>query len=449
VLSDDILLNDYTLSIQDRSSFDNFSKNFKTNLKQIVPSFKNIFDTICCISQHHFYLRLLSGISRNQSYAEFLFSKFSNNFIIQLCLVRDKNNQDVPNSSIEKAQSLQKWFYKEDLSTTSEFEFYTESWYLTQENSMQECGLKYLRVLTDFFSEEDLLGEWATYIKNTLLTFINEILQNITNSNQNICIYFLNDSRIPRFDIINLLMYSESNMFQLIREEDFEDVVSQIMKLPLHILDLPLLRFVESYFNACYGNLTLREVGLQFAWKLFESNRHLLSYIGIRILLLILLKFKKSQILELNLDYTALFKKFELLLVELSGYSADCLSHFLDLINETVVALPFSPKILDIGLSFLESIWTQNLSLSGSEVFLKSCQMMVDFFVEADFAALHLTFCQRLAQYISQIVQYYDQTKEIVILENCFFPLICCFLFKIEKYIGKRLIRLSNPSTVS
>lgn len=432
------LLNEYTLDIKDVNTFNLFAEKYKSNLKKIADNFMVIFYRICFISQSCFYQRLLCGASQDEAYIEFLFSQFSNEFALQLCLVKDKKMREtLPVLSNSDSFNLSNWLLKEDLESISEFEWYCDSWYSTPENSMQECGLKFLRILTDFYSEENMLDQFAEYVKKVLLEYSLKILQTGESNPNQLKIYFLNEQKVPELNILNLLLYAESNMYQLLQQEDFEDVIKNMMLFPLELLDLPLLGFIESYFQNCYGNLNLREAGLHFSWRLLESNRLLLSYTGIRIFLIILLKFQKSQILELNLNFSILFEKFERLLIELSNFSSDCLSHFLELIRETIVALPFSPEILEVGLNFLESLWTKNLPLSSVEVFLKSCQMMVDFFVEADFSLLQFSLCQRLAKYISGIIDFYEQTRNIVILENCFYPLICCFLFKMEKYFGK------------
>ena len=82
-LTDDLLFNDFTLDLTDSDSFVSFSESFKENLKKVTETFTGVFNRICFLSQHHFYLRLLRGVSQNQQYAEFLFSQFSCNFSLQ------------------------------------------------------------------------------------------------------------------------------------------------------------------------------------------------------------------------------------------------------------------------------------------------------------------------------------------------------------------------------
>ena len=433
-ITDGLIFTEYSLQLSDQSSFEKFASSYKASLRQVVSQFEPVFSRICSMSQHHFHLRLFRGISQNAAYAQSLFTHFEGHFGSQLCLMRDRSLGPLDPSQAGQAQSLVDWVLTEQWSATSELEFYIDSWYKTYENSLQECGLKFLRVLTDFFSDEQLLSEWATLIKNGLLGFLKQVHQAVSGPGR-VRVYFPDPNGPPRLDMLNLLLYTESNMPQLIREEDFEEVVSLIMLLPLPLLDLPLLRLVESYFESCYGNLSLREAGLAFAWRLFSSERLLLNYIGLRVLLLVLLKFKKSQILELGLDFAALFGLFRRLLSRLAEFGMDCLSHFLELIRETVVALPFSESIFETCLGFLESLWTDSAS-SSTEVFLKICQMVVDFFAEADFARLPSTLCQRLVLYISRVLQFHDQSPDPLVLESCFFPLFCCFLFKMEKHLG-------------
>ena len=178
----------------------------------------------------------------------------------------------------------------------------------------------------------------------------------------------------------------------------------------------------------------MKRDGLEFAWRLLESDRVLLNYSGTRILLFILYKYEKNSLITLGFDFQKVFEKFKLLLNNLS--KSDRLSHFLELLQDLIRALPPSLETLSLGLTFLESLWDADFGASNAEIILKTCSMMVDLFSETNFRESPVEVVFRFSKYIIKILHHYEETKDLVILDSCFFQLIACFLFKMELFLG-------------
>lgn len=64
---------------------------------------------------------------------------------------------------------------------------------------------------------------------------------------------------------------------------------------------------------------------------------------------------------------------------------------------------------------------------------------MVELFNRARFDASSecLGLAQRFSTYLGEVVGHFEKTGDFVVLDNCFYQMLMCFLFKMEKLVGK------------
>lgn len=424
LIIEDLLFKDYILDFDNMTDQNKLSEFVKNQIYSCIPNFVNIFNNISSLSFSHLYSRILNNVSQDQTLREHLLNSFQNDFLKQIILFKD-SQKEFKQMSFDF--SLKKWVYNEDMEIIDEFEFYSQFGEQTFEKSIQDAGIKFIRIITDLLNDEDIMDTWAE-------EFQNQILLHFDNKTSN---YFYFDDKHNRvnFELINILLFCENNMYEILKHVDFEHSILKFFSISLSECDVLIIKFIESYFEFSYGKNSMFMEGIQYAQKLMEHPSLVLNCSGVRILLFIFYKINPQNISKFNFNFNNIFQKMNEILWRLKD--SDYLTHFLELIQDLIKVMPPSLDTIYKGLDFLESISKKDFGSNNSTIILKSSEMMVDLFVENNFSELSPEVILKFSNYIEQVLSHYDSFKDLIILENCFYQLFACFLFKTEIFLGK------------